>query len=80
MAEPDVAVVLPAHDVVLIGGSVFVRVHTSVAAAMMTLSVMTATMMTATMMAATMVPSAVVTACVMATSMAAPMASTFRIG
>ena len=75
MAEPDVAVVLPAHDVVLIGGSVFVRVHTSVAAAMMTLSVMTATMMTATM-----VPSAVVTACVMATSMAAPMASTFRIG
>jgi len=59
VAEPDVAVVRPAYDVVPVGGSIFVHAHVSIDVC--------ATMMGMTITASTVMASAVVTSAVAAT-------------
>jgi uncharacterized protein YhdP len=80
-AEPDVAVVRPAHDVMLVGGSIFVHpgapvdVCAMVAATMMTSAmvasaVMASPVMGAAVMASAMVTSAMVTSAMVTSTMA----------
>jgi membrane protein implicated in regulation of membrane protease activity len=84
-AEPDVAVVRPAHDVMLVGGSIFVHadvpidVRAMVAATVMTSAVMTSAVMTSAVMASAMVAAAVMASApaVVTSAMAATVA--FRI-
>jgi hypothetical protein len=66
-AEPDVAVISPAHDVVLVGGSIFVPahvpidVHTPIGVGV-TSTVMAPTVMAASVMFATVVTSSMTSA------------------
>ena len=81
VAEPDVAIVPPANDVVLIGGSIFVRAHVPVDVATthmrgsMTPTMVPSTVVPTTVMAA--VTSAVMAAAVVTSSLTATVA--FRV-
>jgi hypothetical protein len=84
-AEPDVAVIPPAHDVALVGGSIFVHAHVPIDAHT-TIGVDTSIYVRASMVAAVVtsavVTSAVVTSAVVPTTVVtSPMASAvpFRI-
>ena len=82
VAEPDVAVVPPANDVVLIGGSIFVRAHVPVDVATTYMrGSMASTMVPSTMVPSTVVPStvmaAVTSAAVVTSSLTATVA--FRV-
>ena len=72
VAEPDVAVVRPAYDVVPVGGSIFVHAHVSIDVC--------ATMMGMTITASTVMASAVVTSAVVTSAVAATVAFRIRRG
>ena len=69
VAEPDVAVVRPAYDVVPVGGSIFVHAHVSidVCATMMGMTITASTAMASAVVTSAVVTSAVVTSAVAAT-------------
>lgn len=79
MAEPDMPVVRPAHNVVLVGRSIFVHagvfadMRTAIdlggASIVMTSAMMTFTMMTPTMMTPTMMASTVMASTVLASTL-----------
>jgi hypothetical protein len=80
------AVIRPAHDVVLVGGSIFVHAHVPIDVHApidvgVTSSVMASTVMASTVMASTVMSAAVVTSCMTTTVVTSSVASSmaFRI-